>query len=46
MDLSITVLNWNTSDLLVPCLQSITEHSDNLEYEVTVIDNGSTDADA
>lgn len=45
MDLSITVLNWNTSDLMVPCLQSITEHSDNLEYEVTVIDNGSTDAD-
>ncbi len=45
MDLSITVLNWNTSDLLVPCLQSITEHSDNLEYELTVIDNGSTDAD-
>lgn len=45
MDLSISVLNWNTSDLLVHCLKSVVAHSTDLDYELTVIDNGSTDAD-
>jgi len=45
MDLSIAVINWNTSDLLVDCLRSVVEHGQNLEYKLTVVDNGSTDAD-
>ena len=45
MDLSISVLNWNTSDLLVHCLESVVAHSTDLDYELTVIDNASTDAD-
>ena len=45
MDLSIAVINWNTSDLLVDCLRSVVEQGQDLEYELTVVDNGSTDAD-
>jgi len=45
MDLSISITNWNTSDLLVRCLRSVVENVQDLEFELAVIDNGSTDAD-
>lgn len=41
--LSIVVLNWNTSDLLRGALESIVSTTADLDYEVVVIDNASTD---
>jgi GT2 family glycosyltransferase len=42
-DISIVVLNWNTSDLLSGALKSIVSTTHDLTYEVVVIDNASTD---
>jgi GT2 family glycosyltransferase len=42
-DLSIVVLNYNTSDLLNDALGSIVSTVGGLEVDVTVIDNASTD---
>ena len=41
--LSIVILNWNTSNLLSNCINTIQEHTHGLEYETIVVDNGSTD---
>lgn len=43
LDLSIVVLNWNTSDLLNTVLQSVVSTIKDMSYMVTVIDNASTD---
>ncbi|HPQ40185.1 MAG TPA: glycosyltransferase, partial [bacterium] len=43
VDLSICLVNWNTSDLLKACLGSIYAHSGDLAIEVFVIDNASSD---
>jgi len=43
MDLSILTVNWNTSDLLRRCLTSIYHTVRDLQFEVIVVDNGSTD---
>jgi hypothetical protein len=43
MELSIIIVNWNTSDLLKKCLSSIYYHSNNLNPEIIVIDNASKD---
>jgi N-acetylglucosaminyl-diphospho-decaprenol L-rhamnosyltransferase len=42
-DLSIIVVNWNTRDLLAQCLRSVYQTSDNLDFEIVVVDNASTD---
>jgi len=42
-DISIVVLNWNTSDLLGDALESIVSTVGDINYEVVVIDNASTD---
>ncbi len=42
-DISIVVLNWNTSDLLNGVLDSIVATASDLSFDVTVIDNASTD---
>jgi N-acetylglucosaminyl-diphospho-decaprenol L-rhamnosyltransferase len=42
-DLSIIIVNWNTRDLVIRCLQSIYETVDSLAFEVIVVDNASTD---
>lgn len=42
-DISIVVLNYNTSDLLNGALQSIVDTVGELHVDVTVIDNASTD---
>ncbi len=42
-NISIVVLNWNTSDLLNGTLKSIVSTAGDLSYDVTVIDNASTD---
>jgi len=41
--ISIIILNWNTRDLLTQCLNSIEQHKGNLQLEIIVVDNASTD---
>ncbi len=43
MDLAIVIVNWNGRDLLARCLRSIVETAAGLDYQVYVVDNGSTD---
>lgn len=43
MDFSISIVNWNTENLLDQCLHSVFETLGNMEAEVIVVDNGSTD---
>lgn len=43
MDVSIIIVNYNTKNLTRNCLKSIYEHTKDLEFEVVVSDNGSTD---
>jgi GT2 family glycosyltransferase len=43
MELSIIIVNYNTKDLLVDCIESIVTHTRGLKYEVMVVDNGSSD---
>ena len=42
--LSIIIVNWNTSEYLVNCLNSIEKHLKNkTDYEIFVFDNNSAD---
>lgn len=43
MDVSVIIVNWNTRDLLADCLKSLKETTHNVEYEVIVVDNNSSD---
>lgn len=43
MDVSIIVVNWNTKSLLRDCLASVYEHSRDINFEIIVVDNASTD---
>lgn len=46
MQLSIIIINYNTKDLIVQCINSISmglENTDILSYEVIVVDNASID---
>lgn len=43
MDLSIIIVNWNTSELLTQCLESIYRAEPRLTFEIIVVDNGSID---
>jgi hypothetical protein len=46
MDLSIIIVNWNTKEFLLPCLQSISESEQRTAWEIVVVDNGSRDGSA
>lgn len=43
MDVSIIIVNYNTKELTKNCLTSIYEHTCDIDFEVIVSDNGSTD---
>ena len=45
-DLSIIIVNWNTKELLRRCLNSIYHNTNNLSFEVLVVDNASSDGSA
>jgi GT2 family glycosyltransferase len=43
IDFSILIVNWNTKDYLIHCLESIFQKAKAPSWEVIVIDNGSQD---
>jgi GT2 family glycosyltransferase len=43
VDLSVVIVNWNTKDFLLRCLESVRQTVKGMEVEVFVVDNGSTD---
>ena len=43
MDVSVIIVNYNTKNLTIQCLKSIFEKTKNVEFEVIVIDNASSD---
>lgn len=45
MNVSIIIVNYNSTEFLEPCLKSILEHTKGLLYEIIVIDNNSTSRD-
>lgn len=45
-DLSIIVVSWNTRDLLAQCLESLFANPPGCPFEVTVVDNASSDGSA
>jgi N-acetylglucosaminyl-diphospho-decaprenol L-rhamnosyltransferase len=42
-DISIIILNWNTCDQLVKCLDAINQSGGDLDSEIFVVDNASSD---
>lgn len=45
IDVSIITLNWNVTDKLQNCIDSVIANTAGVNYEMLVIDNGSCDAD-
>ena len=43
MDVTIVIVNWNTKDLLRDCLNSIYKTVTDIEFEIIVVDNASSD---
>lgn len=43
MDVSIVIVNWNTCQITCDCLKSVYDQTRNINFEVIVVDNASTD---
>ncbi len=43
IDVSIIIVNYHTEELIIACIQSILRHTEGLNYEIIVVDNGSSD---
>lgn len=43
MDVSVIIVSWNTRQILQECLESVYQQTHGIEFEVFVVDNGSTD---
>lgn len=46
MDLSVSIVNFNTKSLLLTCIASLRRHCAGIESEIIVVDNASTDGSA
>jgi len=46
MEISIIIVSWNTKEYLERCLASIYSSENNVEFEIIVVDNNSTDDSA
>lgn len=44
-DITILTVNWNTTDILQNCIDSVLKNCKNTNYKWFIIDNNSTDAD-
>lgn len=45
-ELSVIIVNWNTRDMTIACLESLYRETDGTSFEVLLIDNGSHDGSA
>jgi len=45
LDVSIIIVNYNSLNLLENCLDSVIKYSQDIEYEIIVVDNHSTEGD-
>lgn len=43
MDVSVIIVNYNSGDYIEECLCSIYENTKNVEFEIIVVDNASSD---
>jgi GT2 family glycosyltransferase len=43
MDVSIIIVNYNTKQLTNACIDSVGKHTSNLNYEIILVDNASSD---
>src|SRR3989344_5123947 len=43
IDLSIIIINYNTRELTLACLDSIVRSKPKVRYEIIIVDNGSSD---
>ena len=43
MDVSVIIVNYNTKDLIKKCIESVIRETKDIEYEIIVSDNGSSD---
>jgi GT2 family glycosyltransferase len=46
VDISIIIVNWNTEELLLECVSSIKQDTNNYKVEIIVVDNASKDGSA
>lgn len=40
---SVIIVNYNTKDLTINCIQSVYDHTKSVDFEIIVVDNASTD---
>lgn len=43
MDVSVCIVNYNTADLTTKCIKSVFEYTKGIDFEVIVVENGSSD---
>ncbi|MCT7527167.1 glycosyltransferase [Aliarcobacter cryaerophilus] len=43
MDVSVCIVNYNTADLTTKCIKSVFEYTKEIDFEVIVVENGSSD---